>query len=95
MNTNRIFDYTNQIEGGNSARFEAGGNSGRIHLEGSGPIVVEVGVDGETYKEVGHDVEFEDGVAIAPCRFYIGDKVRLSATTLTRVTINCNDIKTK
>ena len=94
MNTNKISDYSKQIEGGNSVRFEAGGNSGRIHIEGSGPIVMEVSVDGVTYKEVDHDIEFENGVAIAPFQFYIGDKVRLSATTLTKVTINYNDLKT-
>lgn len=94
MNTNKISDYSKQIEGGNSVRFEAGGNSGRIHIEGSGPIVMEVSVDGVTYKEVVHDIEFENGVAIAPFQFYIGDKVRLSATTLTKVTINYNDLKT-
>ena len=93
MNTNKISDYSKQIEG-NSVRFEAGGNSGRIHIEGTGPIVMEVSVDGVTYKEVEHDVEFENGVAIAPFQFYIGDKVRLSATTLTKVTINYNDLKT-
>ena len=93
MNTNRIQDYTKQIEG-NSVRFEAGGNSGRIHIEGSGPIVMEVSVDGVTYKEVEHDVEFENGVAIAPFGFYIGDKVRICATTLTKVIVNYNDLKT-
>ena len=93
MNTNKISDYSKQIEG-NSVRFEAGGNSGRIHIEGTGPIVMEVSVDGVTYKEVDHDIEFENGVAIAPFQFYIGDKVRLSATTLTKVTINYNDLKT-
>ena len=93
MNTNKISDYSKQIEG-NSVRFEAGGNSGRIHIEGTGPIVMEVSVDGVTYKEVEHDIEFENGVAIAPFQFYIGDKVRLSATTLTKVTINYNDLKT-
>ena len=49
MNTNKISDYSKQIEG-NSVRFEAGGNSGRIHIEGTGPIVMEVSVDGVTYK---------------------------------------------
>ncbi len=93
MNTNKISDYSKQIEG-NSVRFEAGGNSGRIHIEGTGPIVMEVSVDGVTYKEVEHDVEFENGVAIAPFGFYIGDKVRLSATTLTKVIVNYNDLKT-
>lgn len=93
MNTNKISDYSKQIEG-NSVRFEAGGNSGRIHIEGTGPIVMEVSVDGVTYKEVENDVEFENGVVIAPFGFYIGDKVRLSATTLTKVIVNYNDLKT-
>ena len=94
MNTNRISDYTNQIEGGNSVRFEAGGSSGRIHIEGSGPIAMEVSVDGVNYATVNHDIAFSNGVAIAPFQFYIGDKVHLSATTLTKVTINYNDLKT-
>lgn len=94
MNTNRINDYSKQIEGGNSVRFEALGNKGRIHLEGSGPIVMEVSVDGVSYKTVDHSVEFDNGVAIAPVDFYLGDKVRLSATTLTKVIVNYNDLKT-
>ena len=94
MNTNRIENYTNQIEGGNSVRFDAAGREGRIHLEGTGPIKVEVSVDGVTYTEVQHDVEFQNGVAIAPVSFYLGDKVRISATTLTKVTMNYNDLKT-
>lgn len=94
MNTNRIENYTNQIEGGNSVRFDAAGREGRLHLEGTGPIKVEVSVDGVTYTEVQHDVEFQNGVAIAPVSFYLGDKVRISATTLTKVTMNYNDLKT-
>lgn len=94
MNTNRSENYSKQIEGGNRVRFEALGNTGRIHLEGSGPIVMEVSVDGVTYEEVDHDIEFKNGVAIAPADFYIGDQVRISATTLTKVIINYNDIKT-
>jgi hypothetical protein len=93
MNTNKTQDYSSQISD-NAVRFEALGKEGRIHLEGSGPIKMEVSVDGVNYKEVDHDIEFENGVAIAPFQFYIGDKVRLSATTLTKVTINYNDLKT-
>ena len=94
MNTNKTENYSKQIEGGNSVRFEALGNTGRLHLEGTGPIVMEVSVDGVTYNEVEHDIEFKNGVAIAPADFYIGDQVRISATTLTKVIINYNDIKT-
>lgn len=94
MNTNKLENYTNRIEGGNTVRFDALGKEGRIHLEGSGTIKVEVGVDGVNYKEVEHGIEFDNGVAIAPISFYIGDKVRISATTLTKVSINYNDLKT-
>ena len=94
MNTNKTENYSKQIEGGNTVRFEALGNKGRIHLEGSGAIVMEVSVDGVNYKTVDHSVEFDNGVAIAPVDFYLGDKVRISATTLTKVIINYNDLKT-
>jgi len=94
MNTNKKEDYSMKIEGGNSVRFEALGGEGRIHLEGSGPIKVEVSVDGVNYQEVEHDIEFSEGVAITPISFYIGDLVRISATTLTKVQINYNDLKT-
>ena len=94
MNTNRVEHYTSRIEGGNTVRFEALGNKGRIHLEGTGPIVMEVSVDGVTYTPVEHSVEFNNGVAIAPVDFYLGDFVRISATTLTKVDLNYNDLKT-
>lgn len=93
MNINKIQDYTKGIEGGNTCRFEALGEEGRIHIEGSGDIVVEVSVDGVNYTSVDHDISFSDGVAIAPVAFYIGDQVRISATTLTKVTVNYNKIK--
>ena len=94
MNINKTQDYTKGIMGGNTCRFEALGQEGRIHLEGSGDIVMEVGVDGVHYQTVEHNISFSDGVAIAPVAFYIGDYVRVSATTLTKVIVNYNDIKT-
>ena len=94
MNTSKLENYTGRIEDGNTVRFDALGKEGRIHLEGSGPITVEVGVDGVNYKEVEHSIEFDNGVAIAPISFYLGDKVRISATTLTKVQLNYNDLKT-
>ena len=93
MNTNRVVNYTDQIEGGNSVRFEAIGRDGRIHIEGTGDIVMEVSTDGVSYKAVEHNVSFSNGVAEAPVQFYIGDQVRLSATTLTKVEINYNNLK--
>ncbi len=93
MNANKIKNYTKEIEGGNTVRFEAAGNSGRIHIEGSGQIVMEVSVDGVNYKTVEHDVKFYNGVAEAPFSFYIGDKVRLSASTITAVSVNYNNLK--
>lgn len=92
MSTNKVQNYSGLIEG-NAVRFEAIGSTGRIHLEGSGPITVEVSVDGVNYTTVEHDVQFSDGAAIAPFAFYIGDKVRISATTLTKATANYNNLK--
>lgn len=80
------------VEGGNTVRFECLSEKGRIQLEGNGPITVEVGVDGIHYKTVEHDVEFEDGICIAPLKFYIGDRVRISATSITKATINFNNV---
>lgn len=94
MNTNRVEHYTDKIEGGNTVRFEAIGRDGRIHIEGSGDIVMEVSVDGVNYNTVEHNVTFSEGVAEAPVQFYIGDHVRLSATTLTKVDLNYNNVKT-
>ncbi len=94
MITNKTEDYTNRIEGGNTVSFVAMGTDGRIHIEGSGPITMEVSVDGVSYATVEHDVTFDNGVAIAPLQLYIGDYVRISATTLTKVIINYNNIKT-
>ena len=65
MNTNKIENYSGKIEGGNSVRFEAQGNTGRVHLEGTGPIVMEVSVDGVSYKTVDHSVEFDNGVVLS------------------------------
>ena len=93
MNTNKTQDYSGLIVN-NAVKFEALGKEGRIHIEGSGPIVMEVSVDGVNYATVDHDITFSSGVAVAPFQFYIGDKVRISATTLTKVTINYNDLKT-
>jgi len=76
------------IEGGNTVNFIATGESGRIQLEGSGDIVMQVGVDGVNFATVEHDVEFSNGVAIAPCEFYVGDYVRISATSITKAIIN-------
>ena len=94
MNTNRVENYTDKIEGGKSVRFQALGREGRIHLEGTGPIVMETSVDGVTYDTVEHDITFKNGVAVKPVSFYIGDHVRISATTLTKVIVNYNDLKT-
>lgn len=93
MNTNKLMNYSDKIAN-NTLQFEAEGLDGRIHLEGSGPILLEVGLDRENYVTVEHDVEFENGVAIVPISFYIGDQVRLSATTLTKVVVNWNHVKT-
>lgn len=80
------------IEGGNTVRFESLSEKGRIQIEGSGPISVGVGVDGVHYKTVEHTLEFENGICIAPFQFYIGDHVRISATSLTKATINFNNV---
>ena len=93
MKPNKTENYTERIENGNTVRFEAIGRDGRMHIEGSGDIVVEVGVDGVNYTTVEHNVAFVDGKVDAPVQFYIGDKVRLSASTLTKVSINYNNAK--
>lgn len=93
MNINKTKDYTSKIEG-NACRFEALGKEGRIHLEGSGPIVVQVSIDGVDYKTVEHEVEFSNGIAIAPISLFIGDFVQISASTLTKVVLNYNKLKT-
>lgn len=81
------------IEGGNSVRFEARSEQGRIHLEGTGPIVVEVSVDGTYYEAIEHTKEFVNGKCESPWKFYIGDHVRISATTLTDCLINFNRVE--
>ena len=79
---------------GNSVRFEAQSNEGRIHLEGTGAIVCEVSTDGEHYRTVEHEEEFDvNGVCEAPFKFYIGDRVRFSATTLTKAWINNENVQ--
>lgn len=93
MNTNKIVNYSDRIVD-NVLQFEAEGLEGRIHIEGTGPILLEVSVDRENYVTVEHEIEFENGIAIAPISLFIGDQVRLSATTLTKVVLNYNKIKT-
>jgi hypothetical protein len=93
MNTNKLVNYSDRIEEENSLRFEAIGRDGRIHIEGSGEIVMKVSVDGVTYNTVDHDVAFVEGVAEAPFQFFIGDKVLLTADTLTKVELNYNNVK--
>ena len=93
MNTNKQVDYSDKIVD-NTLRIEAEGLDGRIQIEGTGPILLEVGLDRENYVTVDHDIEFENGMAIVPFNFYIGDQIRLSATTLTKVVINWNHVKT-
>jgi len=90
MSTNLPKTY--EVEGGNTARFSALSQQGRMQLEGTGDIVVEVSVDGENYAAVEHSVAFENGMAIVPCSFVIGDYVRVSATTLTVVKVNWNNV---
>ena len=72
----------------NSVVFNALGERGRIHLEGSGDITVEVSENGQNYTEVEHDAAFNNGVAISAITMVIGDYIRISATTLTAAEIN-------
>lgn len=85
-------DYTSMIDSGDTLRFQALGSQGRIHIEGSGNISMQVSVDGVHYAPVEHSVAFDGGIAIAPFQFFIGDYVRLSATSLSKVIINYNKI---
>lgn len=78
------------IEGGDTVRFSALSENARIDLQGTGDIVMEVSVDGVNYAEVTHSEVFVDGRCIAPIKMYIGDFIRISATTLTQAIINFN-----
>lgn len=92
MSTNLVKEY--QIEDGNTVRCNALSDHGRVSLAGEGPIVLEVAVGSDPYHEMEHDVEFnENGLAQAPISVCIGDKIRISATTLTKVTINWNKVE--
>ena len=78
----------------NKVRFVAQSNDGRIHLEGTGSIVCEVSTDGVNYREIEHEEVFDDnGICEAPFKFYIGDHVRFSATTLTKALLNNENVK--
>lgn len=76
----------------NKVVFNALSDKGRIQLEGSGPIVAEVSVDGINYTELEHDAAFENGYAVVPIYMVIGDFIRISATTLTSAIINYNNV---
>lgn len=82
-----------QIEDGNTVRFEAMAENGRIHLEGTGPIVVEVSLNGVDYNRVEHAKTFTNGKMESPFRFYVGDHVRISATTITDAQINYSRVE--
>ena len=86
------YPQTYPIVGGNTVIFSALGELGRIHLEGTGSITMDVSVDGVAWKGVSHSVAFENGKAIVPCQFVIGDKVRISATTLTKCIVNYSKV---
>lgn len=91
MSTNLIKNY--DIEDGNSVRITALSEKGRIHLEGEGDIVFETAVD-DVYQEQEHEVSFdESGVAVKPISACIGDKIRISATTLTKATVNWSRVE--
>lgn len=91
MSTNLIKNY--DIEDGNSVRITALSEKGRIHLEGEGDIVFETAVD-DVYQEQEHEVSFdENGVAVVPISACIGDKIRISATTLTKATVNWSRVE--
>lgn len=92
MNSSNKVEKLN-IENGNTIRFEARSANARIHLEGSGNIVAEVSVDGKHYAQIPHEVAFNDGVCIFPFACYIGDKIRISATSITAAMINYNNVK--
>lgn len=85
---NEFDDYTTKIEDGNSIKLTMRSTSAMIHLEGSGDIVFETGVDGETYTVVEHKVVFDNGVAIAPIKCHVGDFVKITCGSLTKVLLN-------
>lgn len=77
-----------KIENGNSIRFVAKAEAARLSITGSGTIVAEVSNDGVHYKAVDHNEQFKDGIAIFPIAMFIGDYIRISATTMTSAEIN-------
>lgn len=86
---NIVTDYTDLIDG-NTITFESLGEEGRIHLEGSGDITMEVSVDGVNFVTYEHDAAFDNGVAVIPVTLFVGDWVRITADTLTCVIVNYN-----
>ena len=88
------YHKTYQVEGGDTIRFDALSQEGRMHLEGTGDIHVQVSVTGEegTFTEIEHDLAFENGKLTAPFRFIIGDHVIITATTLTKAEFNYNNV---
>ena len=83
-------DYTHLIRGGNTVCFEALGETGRMQLEGSGDITMEVSVDGINFTALEHGFAFDNGVAIMPFKLTIGDLVRISSNTLDSIIVNFN-----
>ena len=86
---NIVTDYTDLVDG-NTVTFESLGEEGRIHLEGSGEITIEIGVDGENFVTHEHNAAFDNGVAVIPVTLFVGDWVRITADTLTSVIVNYN-----
>ncbi|MDO5341333.1 MAG: hypothetical protein Q4F69_02615 [Bacteroidia bacterium] len=92
MSTNLIKEYL--IEDGDTVRLTALSEHGRVSLEGEGTIKLEVAVGDDPYHEIEHDVEFgEDGLAQAPINACIGDRIRISAETLTKATVNWSRVE--
>ena len=87
---NTLENYTHMIEGGNTIRIMAPAESGRVHLEGTGTIRAFVSTNGKDYKEITHPEAFSSGVCEAPIDAYVGDYIKFTATTLTKVEVNWN-----
>lgn len=102
-NTNQIINYndmsTNLFKeypvADNTASFPALSEKGRVQIQGTGDITLEISVDGETYQPIEHDVQFDENwVAIAPINACIGDKIRISTSdTLEAVKVNWSRVE--
>lgn len=76
------------IINGNTVMIEVPAEKGRVHLEGSGDIHAYVSTDASTYQEVQHAEAFVNGKCEFPIAAFVGDHIKLTATSITLCNIN-------